>query len=75
MGHQKTHLKDFSMQLVENNQVLIKYNKGISCETSFDLSFFPANVVNIKIFKQLPNELQCKRCLAKLKSKIAELNK
>jgi len=73
MANQKTHLKDFSMTLVENNQVLIKYLKGITCETSFDLSFFAANVVNVKSFKQLPEHLQCKRCLAKLNSKISDL--
>jgi hypothetical protein len=73
MSTQKTHLSNFSMNLVENNQVSIKYSKGLACETSFELTMFAANILNVKHFRELPEHLQCKRCLAKLKSKIADL--
>jgi hypothetical protein len=75
MANQKYHLKDFTLKLAENSMVSVKYIKGISCETSFSWSAFPACVTDIKTFKKLPAEMKCKRCSAKLKSRIEELKK
>jgi hypothetical protein len=74
MANQKQHLKDFRLKLGENDKVLVKYLSGISCGTTHSLTFFPVNVSEkVSYFKEFPKELQCKKCLAVLNSRIADI--
>jgi len=74
MANQKQHLKDFRLKLGENDKVLVKYLSGISCGTTHSLTFFPVNVSEkVTHFKDFPLELQCKKCLAVLNSRIADI--
>jgi hypothetical protein len=74
MANQKQHLKDFRLKLGENDKVLVKYLSGISCGTTHSLTFFPVNVSEkVAHFKDFPLELQCKKCLAVLNSRIADI--
>lgn len=74
MANQKQHLKDFRLKLGENDKVLVKYLSGITCGTTHSLTFFPVNVSEkVNYFREFPEELKCKKCMAILNSRIAEI--